>query len=186
MNIQGKVVTLRAIEMEDLALLHQWANEPEIWEGLGGWHFPYSSLSTENWIKNINNNDPKNQNFAIETPEHGLIGTINLVDIDWKNRNAFSGISLGNKDTRGKGYALDAVMTIMRYAFDELGLARLDGDMIATNKVSINFFKKRCGWEVEGIKKNWFFRKGEFHDKVVVGITAERYKEFLAENDYWR
>jgi RimJ/RimL family protein N-acetyltransferase len=185
MNIRGKVVTLRAIELEDLPLLQQWANDPEIWEGLGGWHFPYSSMSTVTWIQNINNNDLKNQNFAIETPEHGLIGTINLVNINWKDRNAFTGISLGNKDTRGKGYALDAVMAIMRYAFDELGLARLDGDMIETNKVSINFFQKRCGWEIEGIKKNWFFRKGCFHNKVVVGITVERYKEFLEENNYW-
>lgn len=52
----------------------------------------------------------KYQNFSIETEEMGLIGTVNLVDIDWKNRNAFNGIMLGDKDSRGKGYALDAVM----------------------------------------------------------------------------
>ena len=57
MNIKGKVVTLRALEMEDLPLLTKWSNAPEIWYNLGGWHFPYSSLSTEEYIKNINNNN---------------------------------------------------------------------------------------------------------------------------------
>ena len=57
MNIKGKIVTLRAIEMDDLELLAKWSNSPEIWNMVGGWHFPYSSLSTEEYIKNINNNN---------------------------------------------------------------------------------------------------------------------------------
>lgn len=142
MNIKGKVVTLRALEMQDLPLLTKWSNSPEIWYSLGGWHFPYSSLSTEEYIKNINNSNMKLQNFAIETEEMGFIGTTNLVDIDWKNRTAFNGIMLGDKDSRGKGYALDAVMSIMRYSFKELGLHRLDGDMIAYNERSLDFYTK--------------------------------------------
>jgi len=185
MNIKGKVVTLRALELADLELLNQWANDPDIWYGLGGWHFPYSVMNTEKWLLNINNNDMKNQVFAIDTEEHGIIGTTNLVNIDWKNKNAFHGIVLGNKNTRGKGYAQDVVMTIMRYAFDELGLNRLDGDMIDYNHVSINFYKKRCGWEVEGIKKGWYYREGNFHDKVVVGITRQRYIEHITNTSYW-
>lgn len=185
MNIVGKKVTLRAIELSDVALLNKWANAPELWDKLGGWHFPYSELSTEKWIININNNDMKNQVFAIESPEHGIIGTANLVNIDWKNKNAFHGMMLGDKDTRGRGYAQDVVMAIMRYAFDELGLNRLDGDMIASNDVSISFYTKKCGWEIEGIKKGWFYRKGKFLDKVVVGITKEQYYQFVSDIDYW-
>lgn len=185
MNIQGKLVTLRAIETADIEQLNVWANSPELWEKLGGWHFPYSKQSTEQWVRNINNNDMKNQVYAIDTKEHGLIGTANLVNIDWKNKNAFHGMMLGDKESRGKGYAQDAVMTIMRYAFDELGLNRLDGDMISSNTLSINFYTKRCGWEVEGVKKDWFYRKGGFLDKVVVGITRSRFDEFNKLIDYW-
>ena len=54
MNIKGRIVTLRAIEMDDLELLAQWSNSPELWQNLVGWHFPYSELSTEQYIKNIN------------------------------------------------------------------------------------------------------------------------------------
>lgn len=185
MNIQGKFVTLRAIEIKDLDLLAQWANSPEIWHWLGGWHFPYSRLSTENYIKSLSNNNQQNQNFAIEVEEVGLIGTTNLVNIDWKNRNAFHGIMLGNIDMRGKGYALDVVMTIMRYAFKELGLNRLDGDMIAYNERSIRFYERKCGWKIEGIKEDWFYRNGQFYDKVICGITHQQYNDFLKNNPYW-
>lgn len=126
-----------------------------------------------------------NHNFAIETEEHGLIGTANLVNIDWKNRNAFHGMMLGDKDTRGKGYALDVVMAIMRYSFKELGLNRLDGDMIAYNERSIDFYMRKCGWQLEGRKKDWFYRNGQYYDKVICGITHQQYDEFLKNNPYW-
>lgn len=184
MNIEGKVVTLRAIELDDLEELNRWANDPVLWKNLGGWHFPYSKINTENWIKNIDNNSI-NQVYAISSKESGIIGTANLVNIDWKNRNAFHGMMLGDKETRGKGYAQDTVMAVMRYAFEELGLQRLDGDMISSNKTSINFYTKRCGWEIEGIKKDWFYRQGQFFDKVVVGITKSRYEEFCVQSKYW-
>lgn len=185
MNIQGKIVTLRAIELSDLPLLAKWANSPEIWHWLCGWHFPYSTLSTENYIKNINNNNQKYQNFAIDTKEFGLIGTTNLVDIDWKNRNAISGIMIGEQNAQGKGYALDAIMAIMRYAFKELGLNRLDADMIAYNERSIDFYMRKCGWQLEGRKKDWFYRNGQYYDKVICGITHQQYDEFLKNNPYW-
>lgn len=185
MNIRGKIVTLRAIEMEDLDLLAKWSNSPEIWELVGGWHFPYSKLSTEKYIKDVNHNDMKYQNFAIETEEMGFIGTTNLVNIDWKNGNAFNGIMLGDKESRGKGYALDAVMTVMRYAFKELGLNRLDGDMIAYNDRSIDFYIRKCGWVIEGKKEGWFYRNGQRHDKVMVGITHKQYDEHIMKTNYW-
>lgn len=185
MNIQGKLVTLRAIEGTDLDILAKWANDPDIWKMVGGWHFPYSKNSTEKYIQNINNNNMSYQNFAIETREYGLIGTINLVDIDWKNRNASTGIMLGNKNTRGKGYALDAVMTIMRYVFKELGLFRLDANMIAYNTRSIDFYTKKCGWQVEGRKEGWYYRDGKRHDKIIVGITHEQYDIHIENTHYW-
>jgi len=185
MNIKGKMVTLRAIELKDLPLLAKWSNSPELWQNLVGWHFPYSELSTEQYIKNINHNNMKFQNFAIDVDGLGLIGTVNLVDIDWKNRNACNGIMLGDIDTRGKGYALDAVMAIMRYAFKELGLHRLDAEMIDYNNRSIDFYTKKCGWFIEGKRAEWIYRNGTYYDKVLCGITHQQYDEHMTKINYW-
>jgi RimJ/RimL family protein N-acetyltransferase len=185
MNIHGKKVVLRAPELRDAELLHKWANDPEIWKLLGGWHFPYGSASTEKWIASLGNNNLVNHVFSIETAEQGLIGTANLVNIDWKNKSAFHGMMLGNKEASGKGLGLDTVMAVMRYAFDELGLVRLDGDMVATNARSIEFYTKSCGWEIEGRKRSGFYREGKYVDRVIVGITQEGYFQLLKKNNYW-
>ena len=184
MNIAGKKVLLRAIEPDDLPLLHQWANDPEIQSGLGGWHFPSSAEDQRKWYASFSLNSTA-QRFAIETREHGLIGTANLVDIDWKNGNAFHGLMLGNKNTQGKGYGLDAVMAIMRYAFHELGLNRLDGSMIEYNEASLKLYLGKCGWREEGRQRGWYYRKGRHWDRILVGVTAADHAALLERTAYW-
>ena len=103
----------------------------------------------------------------------------NLVNINWKDRNAFHGMLIGDKNIRGKGYGYDTVMTMNKYAFEELGLKRLDGNMIEYNEASINLYTKKCGWRIEGVKKSSFFRKNKWWNQVVVGITDEDYYGFL-------
>ena len=184
MNILGKRVVLRAIEREDLPDLQRWSNEPEIQYQLGGWHLPSSAAVMERWFESLQNNE-LNQRFAIDTKDLGLIGTANLVDINWKDRNAFHGMLLGDKDIRGKGYGSDTVMAVMRYAFEEMGLERLDGSMIEYNEPSLRMYIGKCGWKEEGRKKNWYWRKNRFWDKILVGINRDDYFDLIAKNKYW-
>jgi RimJ/RimL family protein N-acetyltransferase len=185
MNIKGKIVTLRAPEISDVPELNRWSNDPEIWNMLGGWHFPFSSRSTEEWVKNRKDNNLTDQVFCIDTPDEGIIGTANIVSIDWKNKNAFHGMMIGKPNLRGRGYALDALYAIMRYAFMELGLQRLDGDMISYNQRSIDFYLRKGGWKQEGVRRNWFFRNDKYHDKVIVGVTRDDYLELVNRDNYW-
>lgn len=185
MNIQGRHVLLRAIEPSDLGLLQRWANDPDIQRMLGGWHFPTSMQDQQTWLDGLSCSS-RDQRFAIETSELGLIGTANLVQIDWKNRNAFHGMLLGDRDIRGKGYGVDTIMAVMRYAFDELGLERLDGDMIEYNMASAKVYIEKCGWVVEGRKVNAQFRNGRYWDKIIVGITRARYHEIAKASEYWK
>ena len=184
MNIRGKFVTLRAIEEVDLEILHSWANEPDIWYQLGGWHFPLNRNEQRIWFNGLSSNS-LNQRFAIETSDDGLIGIANLVDIDWKNNHAFHGMMIGNKDIRGKGYGVDTIMAMMRYAFEELDLNRLDGSMIEYNEASLNVYLKKCGWKIEGHQREWYFRKNRYWDRINVGVTKNNYLELLGHTPYW-
>ncbi len=184
MQIRGKKVVLRAIEEEDLPTLHRWNSDPELWDLLVGWRFPTSFASLQKWFATLDS-DIVNQRFAIEAPDEGLIGVANLVDIDWKNNHAFHGMMLGDKDIRGKGYGVDAIMTVMRFAFDELHLARLDGAMIEYNDASVRAYCGKCGWKEEGRARRWFFRKGRYWDKILVGVTEGDYRELIGQTNYW-
>lgn len=179
MNIVGDRIVLRAIEEADLPQLHRWANDPEIWQNLGGWHFPSSFDSMKQWFAGLKN-DPLNHRFAIETiADRQLIGTANLVSIDWKNNHAFHGMMLGPTAVRRQGYGRDTVTAIMRYAFDELHLERLDSDIIEYNEASLGLYVGACGWQVEGRQRRWHFRKGRYWDRILVGVTRDDYKRGL-------
>ncbi len=184
MNIVGKKVLLRSIERNDLELLHKWANDPYINTMIAGWHFPTNMNDQQKWFDTLSVSS-LNQRFAIEADDLGLIGTANLVDINWKDKNAFHGMLLGDKDIRGKGYAVDTILTIMRYAFEELGLNRLDGSIIEYNKPSYGVYVKKCGWKEEGVQREWYFRNNRFWDKIIVGVTKGDYLELIKNTKYW-
>jgi RimJ/RimL family protein N-acetyltransferase len=181
MNIRGKKVLLRAIEITDLPILQKWANDPEIQYWLGGWHFPTNYEDQNKWFASLGTTS-LNQRFAIETAELGIIGMANLINIDWKNKNAFHGMMLGDKEVRGKGYGVDTVIAIMKYAFEELGLKRLDGSMIEYNEASLKMYIGKCGWKEEGRQRDWYYRKNKFWDKIIVGVTKEDFDILLSSN----
>jgi RimJ/RimL family protein N-acetyltransferase len=184
MNILGKKITLRAIEEEDLPTLHKWANDPSTQDIIGNIHFPSSLNYQKTWLERLQT-DKLNQRLAIETPDLGIIGISSIMNIDWRNRHAWHGIVLGDKDIRGKGYGVDTVMTTMRYAFEEMNLERLDGSIIEYNTISYSMYCNKLGWKEEGKKKNYYFRKGKYWDQIIVGITKEDYYILTEKNKYW-
>ena len=161
MNIKGKLVTLRAIEKEDLELMREMLNDPEIENLVVGWAFPVSKYEQEKWYEN-NIGNKNNLRFIVETnDEKKAIGLATLTDIDWKNRKAMHGMKLSNKNYRGKGFGKDTVMAIMRYAFNELQLNRLNGCWFKEN-ISSKAMYMKCGWQEEGCLRKYIFKNGKF------------------------
>ena len=184
MLIKGKTISLRAIEEDDLPTIHRWGNDPDLWAMLGGWHFPTSLRQTQDWFSGLGR-DNLNQRLAVDVPGTGIVGTANLVEIDWKNNHAFHGMMIGDPTMRGRGIGVDVIMATMRYAFDELHLARLDGSMIAYNDASTAVYCGKCGWREEGRQRNWYYRGGRYWDRIMVGVTREDYYALIEANGYW-
>ena len=184
MNIKGKLVTLRAIEKEDLELMREMLNDPEIENLVVGWAFPVSKYEQEKWYEN-NIGNKNNLRFIVEiNDEKKAIGLATLTDIDWKNRKAMHGMKLSNKNYRGKGFGKDTVMAIMRYAFKELQLNRLDGCWFKENISSKTMYMK-CGWQEEGCLRKYIFKNGKYRDLITTGILKEVYEKLVSENHYW-
>lgn len=182
MNLYGEKVILRALEPEDMEILRNIANDPEVENLVGGWSFPICKKTQMDWYESIINNK-NNLRFAIETKDEGVIGMADLKNIDWKNRIAFHGIKIGNKDYRGKGYGKDVVFTIMKYAFEELQLNRLDANILEYNIASKNLYVDKCGWKIEGVRRNYIFKGNKYHNQYMVGILKEEYLKFKGNRE---
>ena len=182
MNIYGKKVVLRAMEPTDCELVREMFNNPEIENLVVGWSFPISKYAQEKWYENhFSDTDFR---FIVETSENGAVGIATLTDIDWKNRMAHHGMKIAKSASRGKGIGTDTVMAVMRYAFDELGLNRLNGSWFSDNVASRNMYMK-CGWKEEGVRRKYIYKHGEYRDLVESGVLAEDYYALIEDNNYW-
>ncbi len=183
MNIKGKIVTLRAIEQEDLELMREMLNDPEMENLVIGWSFPIAEYQQNLWYeRNIDNE--KNIRLIIDTSNYGTVGMATLTDIDWKNRKATHGIKIAKTNIRAKGIGTDTVMAIMKYAFDELQLNRLDCSWFELNKGSQKLYAK-CGWKIEGVRRQYIYKRGSHRNLVIAGILREDYYRLIKENNYW-
>lgn len=183
MNICGKKVVLRAMELEDSKLIIDMFNDPEIENLVGGWSFPISLFAQKKWLES-HYKDQDALRFVIDTKEDGPVGILTLTDIDWKNRRAALGFKIASKGDRSKGYGTDAVMAMMRYVFDELGFHRLEATRLAMNQVSASLIAK-CGFVEEGVKRDYIFKGGRYRDLVEASILADEYYELVNTNHYW-
>jgi RimJ/RimL family protein N-acetyltransferase len=176
MNIMGRQVTLRAIELDDVEVVHRWSNDPEVQGNLGGWHFPLSKAALAKWISGFTY-DGRDQRFIVDHHTEGAVGIAALTDINWKDRNAFHGLLIGERTQRRQGLGADVVIAIMRYAFEELGLQRLDTTIVEFNLASMKLHEQKCGWAIEGRKEAAVFRRNRYWALNILGITAEAYAE---------
>lgn len=174
MNIIGKKTFLRAIEPEDLDILREIINDPEIEKTVSGWSFPISKIEQIRWYENIIG-DKQSSRFIIETKEtQEPIGMIYLSEIDWKNRDADTGIKLKRNAPKRQGYATDAVFALCEYAFNELQLNRISLKILENNNASIRLYEK-CGAVCEGTKIKAIYKQGKYHNQFYYGITKDSF-----------
>jgi ribosomal-protein-alanine N-acetyltransferase len=76
----------------------------------------------------------------------------------------------------GHGYVPEGVVLIMRYAFEQLGLHRLEAAIVPTNARSRRVAEK-VGLRDEGTALRFLQIQGVYEDHVRYGITIEEWRE---------
>lgn len=183
MNIRGRIVTIRAIEKEDLAFLRDMMNDEGIERMTVNDHLPISSFQEEQWYIN-NICKPEFHKYIIETPKDGAMGLVCLEDIDWRNRSFQVPVKLMKEKVSTVGIGIDAHIAMLRYAFDELQMYRAWGITLEYNRASLNMLE-RCGYTVEGRNRSAIYKNGKYHDLILTSLLREEYYEFIQKESYW-
>lgn len=173
--IYGQEIRLRAAEREDLETFVRWFNDPKVRQHLTMFR-PLSMAQEERWFENILRQE--NEIFFVievnRTEKWIPIGTVGLRPIDWKNRTAVFGISLGDPDNWGKGHGTDAVRTMLKYCFDELNLNRVELNVFEGNERAIRAYEK-AGFRQEGVKRQAMFRQGQYVDVIFMAVLKAEF-----------
>jgi diamine N-acetyltransferase len=174
--IYGDGVRLRAIEREDVPTFVRWFNDPEVRDFILI-HRPMSMADEERWFENLPNRKDDFL-FAVEALVEGQwvhIGNTGLHNVDWKNSYATFGIVLGEKQYWGLGYGTETTRTMLRYAFNELGLHRVELEVFAFNPRAIRCYEK-AGFRREGTRRQSHFHNGQYHDSHRMSILREEFE----------
>jgi RimJ/RimL family protein N-acetyltransferase len=171
----GELVTLGPIQREYLPHYVEWLNDWQVRRFLAPTlPHPYTMQDEEDWF-NRQRSDQDSRIFAILTRAEGkLLGNCGLHRIDWANRHATLGIFIGDQSYWSQGYGADASRTLLRYAFEEANLHRIELEVFAFNLRAIRMYEK-IGFRVEGTRKQALFREGAWHDEHIMALLRDEW-----------
>ncbi|MCX6237797.1 MAG: GNAT family N-acetyltransferase [Bacteroidia bacterium] len=171
--LSNDIITLRAIEPEDIELLYAWENDPEIWE-VSHTLVPYSKYILALYIKNSDKDiyESKQLRLMIDTSDGKTIGAIDLFDFEPYHSRVGIGLLIHNRENRSKGYATAALELLITYCFNKLNIHQLYVNIETENKVSIHLFEKH-GFSICGNKKEWLRTDSGWKDELILQLIRQ-------------
>ncbi len=170
--LANDIITLRAIEPEDIELLYSWENDPEIWE-VSHTLVPYSKYILALYIKNSDKDiyETKQLRLMIDTNEGKTVGAIDLFDFEPHHSRVGVGLLIHNKEDRSKGYASEALDLLISFCFKKLNIHQMYANIESRNKISLGLFEKH-GFRICGTKKEWLRTDSGWKDEMMLQLLG--------------
>ncbi|EGW41605.1 GNAT family protein [Desulfosporosinus sp. OT] len=172
--LKGQKTWIRPIEEDDIDLLYQWYNDQEVnlWSS-GAW--PLNTLQTKDQIaEKFLDGAPDTYRYAILDENKLLIGTTGFKEVNIPGRSATLYVVIGNKSYWGKGYGSDALITFVRFLFNQWNFHRISLDTWDENLRAIKAYEK-VGFKIEGRQREARFVLGTYHDAILMGLLREEF-----------
>ncbi|WP_116789058.1 GNAT family N-acetyltransferase [Flavobacterium psychrotrophum] len=125
------------------------------------------------WQQEINNEPRLNYTFNIENTNKQFIGIISIGIVKVKYRNAEVWYKL-SPDVWGKGYATEALNTVIKFGFEVLNLHRIEAGCAVGNIASYKVMEK-TGMQREAHRRKLLPLKTGWSDNYEYAILDEDY-----------
>ncbi len=103
------------------------------------------------------------------------IGAVRLHSLNAPDRCARLAIGIFAPECWGLGYGTLAIRLVLRYAFEELRLHRVDLRVLDYNTRAIACYEK-CGFVREGVERESALVDGQWHSDVIMGILEGEFR----------
>ena len=121
-------------------------------------------------------NDSARRHFLICNNKNSIIGECVLMDIDAEYKSCSYRIAIFNKTNFNKGIGYKATKEVLKYAFKNLKLHRIELEVFDYNPRAKAMYEK-CGFKEEGIKRDALFINEEFHNIYIMSILSYEFME---------
>lgn len=172
-TLETERLTLREVTVRDAADLHAYFGDSETAE-----YIPHTAVKAVSETEKILSRASKyfaerdSFRFAIERKGDGkVMGIFDLHSLSSEHQRMEIGYGLG-KAYRGFGYMTEAVRGVIRFAFEEMGMHRIEAECETENIRSIRV-AERCGMTLEATRRENEINKGRFVSNHVYAIVRE-------------
>lgn len=176
---RGHSTILRPLEDDDADHVYRIINNPQNNQYLNT-IFPMGLGFEKEWVKKKQQPSENDITMAVLLHDGTFIGTMGLHQINHLHGTATTGAVL-DAPYCGKGYGTDAKMMLLEYAFNWLGLYKVQSHTFSFNGRSAAYSHK-CGYREEGRLKGQFQRFGQRYDEIILSVFREEWlplwKEF--------
>jgi RimJ/RimL family protein N-acetyltransferase len=122
-NLTGERVALGPLRRDLLPLYRRWMNDLDTQRPAG---FPAPAPQTDEWVaawyERAGVGEERVWFTVYELATGRPIGYANLRDVDFRHRTAEFGLTVGERECRGRGYGTEATRLVLDHAFTALGL----------------------------------------------------------------
>jgi len=171
----GERIYLSPVNKEDVEIYTKWLNDESVAVNLGQYAKVISLNSEEKILEEMTS---EGYNFAIVKNDDTLIGNIGLFSINHICRSAYTGLFIGEKENRGKGYGAEALRLVLDFGFNALNLHNIMLNVYSDNTHAITCYKN-VGFTEFGRRRESVFKNGRYVDDVHMDVLAS---EFSKEN----
>jgi RimJ/RimL family protein N-acetyltransferase len=174
----GRRTRLRALEEPDLPVLDRWWQHVDTATMRRDVVVPQPAGSAFEQFRPWSANDPANPDAGfsvVDLADGQLVGRVTLWGATWRTRAAELGVIIGDEH-RGRGMGSDAIRVLLRLAFADLGLHRVELRTPAYNDPALAAYR-RVGFSEEGRRREVAWHAGRWHDEVLMSVLEREWAE---------
>lgn len=171
-TLAGDHVVLRPLSPTDAEITFRWR------QGARARLLNEGARSVKEQAKWIEARPGNEYNFVITLRGGEPVGMLSLIGVNPKSKHAETARFLIGEEDRVNGVpaAVEAMKLLYEFAFDQLGLLRLFGNVTADNMLMVKW-QKYLGMKEEGRMRRHHFINGSFQDAIILGLLVEEYRE---------
>lgn len=177
--LPGEKVFLTPLDIENAETARAWINDPEVNTWLLSGHIPVSREGERAFYEQSEAalQDGTGYRFEIHVADDGrYIGNCGLDDVDRVHRHAEVGICIGSLADQNRGFGRDAIVTLLRFGFDHLGLHRIAIMANDENERALHMYRS-IGFTEVGRERETVYMRGRFRDHICLDMLEHEFRE---------
>jgi RimJ/RimL family protein N-acetyltransferase len=181
MFLEGEKVYLNPIKLDDMQIMIRFMNNENIRVFARSRRDSMNEMNTKSMLENMLKNE---EGFIIyRKMDHEKIGYGLIMGRDEYNREAMLGISIEDKQNRGKGFGIESIKLLLKHGFINLNLESMYLGVYEYNDTAIKVYEK-VGFKHVGKRRNAKIIGNKKYSEVIMDMISEEYFELYGNSEF--